>query len=161
VTRNAGASIFMASEDEWYKAAYYDAGSGSYFDYPAGSDVRLVCAAPGPVPDTANCSGGVGDLTDVGSFTASASPYGTFDQGGNVWEWNETIFAGSKRGLRGGGFFNLHVGPASSLLVSDDPSDAGSGEGGGFRVASIPEPGTGVLLMTGLAGLAALRRRLA
>ena len=28
--------------------------------------------------------------TEVGEFENSASPYGTFDQGGNVWEWNET-----------------------------------------------------------------------
>jgi ABC-2 type transport system ATP-binding protein len=30
VTRNAGAQIFLPSEDEWYKAAYYDAASQSY-----------------------------------------------------------------------------------------------------------------------------------
>ena len=29
--------------------------------------------------------------TVVGEFQNSASPYGTFDQGGNVWEWNEAI----------------------------------------------------------------------
>jgi len=31
----------------------------------------------------------------------------------------------------------------------------------GFRVAMIPEPGTGLLLMTGMAGLAMRRRRVA
>ena len=25
----------------------------------------------------------------MGEFENSESPYGTFDQGGNVWEWNE------------------------------------------------------------------------
>ena len=29
--------------------------------------------------------------TEVGEFENSESPYGTFDQGGNIWEWNETV----------------------------------------------------------------------
>ena len=29
--------------------------------------------------------------TVVGEFQNSDSPYGTFDQGGNVWEWNEAV----------------------------------------------------------------------
>lgn len=44
---------------------------------------------------------------------------------------------------------------ASSRSGGDHASHANSW---GFRVASIPEPGTGLLLMAGLAGLAALRR---
>ena len=40
VVRKAGAQIFLTSEDEWYKAAYYKEGgtSAGYWDYPAGSD---------------------------------------------------------------------------------------------------------------------------
>lgn len=42
-------------------------------------------------------------LTDAGANPLSASLYGTFDQGGNVWDWNETPpFPSSARGLRGG-----------------------------------------------------------
>jgi hypothetical protein len=83
VVRKAGARVVLTSEDEWYKAAYY-AGSGTYYDYPAGSDTQTTCAVPGATANTANCSFLVEDLTDVGSYTGSASPSGTFDQGGNV-----------------------------------------------------------------------------
>jgi formylglycine-generating enzyme required for sulfatase activity len=91
VTRNGGATIFLTSENEWYKAAYYSALATSYLDYPAGSNTPTTCAAPSATPNTANCQGAVANLTIKGSYTGSASPYGTFDQGGNVSEWNEAI----------------------------------------------------------------------
>jgi hypothetical protein len=63
------------------------------------------------MPNSANCSASNGGTspympTAVGSYSGSASPYGTFDQGGNVWEYNETIL--DPRGFRGvrGGSFN-------------------------------------------------------
>ena len=93
----------LTSEDEWYKAAYYDALSASYFDFPAGSDTQTTCALLGATPNTANCDYVVGDFTDGGSYSGSASPYGTFDQGGNILEWNETI-NGLERGGRAGYF---------------------------------------------------------
>ena len=159
ITRNAGANIFLTSEDEWYKAAYYDAVATSYFDYPAGSSVLPTCAGPGATANTANCGNVLDGLTDVGSYTGSASPNGTFDQGGNVWEWNETIISsvyGSMRGLRGGGTAIPPDELAASFRQLFNPQDATRDTG--FRVASIPEPGTGLLLMTGLLGLAIRRR---
>src|SRR5262245_7192578 len=96
VMRNAEATIVLASEDEWYKAAYYDAVTASYFDYPAGSDTQTTCSTPTAIANHANCGWAVGDgdpvradVTPVGSYPGSASPYGTFDQGGNVEEWIE------------------------------------------------------------------------
>ncbi len=156
VTRNAGAGIFLTSEDEWYKAAYYDAVATSYFDYPAGTDTQTVCAAPGATANTANCNSAVGDLTGVGSYTGSASPYGTFDQGGNVYEWNEAIISGS-RAARAGSFFHNASGLAASSRSVSNPTI--ENEHVGFRVASIPEPATGLLVMTGMLALASLRRR--
>lgn len=95
--RNAGATIFLPSLDEWFKAAYYDPLSGGFFEYPASSDVQTTCMMPGPSANTANCEHAAGDpfigeLTVVGSYTLSPSPNGTFDQGGNVNEWNEEIY---------------------------------------------------------------------
>jgi formylglycine-generating enzyme required for sulfatase activity len=157
ITVNEEATVFLPSEDEWYKAAYY-AGSDSYFDYPAGTDTQTACAAPVPTANTANCGNVVGTVSDVGAYTASASPSGTFDQGGNVYEWNEDIAAiAAKRMVRGGTWEN-----AASLLAagarSDNPPESEL-KRLGFRVAALPEPGMGLLGMTSLLVLAALRRR--
>ncbi len=156
ITRNAGATIFLTSEDEWYKAAYFD--GTSYFDYSAGMDTRIVCAEPGATPNTANCGFLMTqNLTHVASYTGSGSPYGTFDQGGNVWEWNETIISGSNRGLRGGSFYNPPINLAALYRPDKDPT--GEDLGLGFRVASlVPEPGTALLLAASMLGLTSWRR---
>ena len=133
ITRNAGATVFVPSEDEWYKAAYYDAGSASYFDYPAGSDAQTTGAAPGATANTANSEFIVGDLTDVGSYTGAASPSGTFDQGGNAYEWNEAI-SGSSPAVRGGAFDTLSGFLGAVWRFTSGPSI--SGHNSGFRVAS-------------------------
>jgi len=165
VTRNAGATVFLPSVDEWYKAAYFNPISGSYFAYPYGTSTPTVCAAPGPTPNTANCNNVVGKVTPVGAYTGSASPYGAYDMGGNVDQWNEQfgrdpIIDTALRGLRGGAWDAGADRLAASaegiveLMFSQEGGDAG------FRVASlVPEPGTGLLVMTGLLGLAARHRR--
>jgi formylglycine-generating enzyme required for sulfatase activity len=92
----------------------------------------------------------VGTLTDVGSYTGSPSPYGTFDQGGNAFEWNEQIVSGSYRGVRGGSWFDNPNFPAASNPASLDPSDEVNYVG--FRVAStVPEPAQVLLVLTGAA----------
>ncbi|HEV3138483.1 MAG TPA: SUMF1/EgtB/PvdO family nonheme iron enzyme, partial [Pirellulales bacterium] len=45
VTRNAGATIFIPSENEWYKAAYYNP-AGSYNQYPFSSNTVPTSAMP-------------------------------------------------------------------------------------------------------------------
>ena len=147
--RSAGAKFFIPTEDEWLKAAYHDKTAGlaaTYFDYPTGTN-----AVPGyditestNSGNNANYSIGTYAIgypyyrTVVGEFELSDSPYGTFDQGGNVWEWNETVLFGSSRGLRGGSFYDLSLHLlASSRVVKDPPSEL---RDVGFRVASIPAP---------------------
>jgi formylglycine-generating enzyme required for sulfatase activity len=162
ITRNAGATIFLTSEDEWYKAAYYDAVSATYFDYPAGTDTQTACVAPASdTGNSANCNNAVGALTDVGAYTLSDSPAGTFDQGGNAYEWNETIFfyppSLSFRGGRGGGWNNDPSELSASLFAETLP--ASEFQNTGFRVASLPEPSTSLLVAAGLLAVAGWRRR--
>jgi MYXO-CTERM domain-containing protein len=113
-----------------------------------------------PASDTgnsANCFGAGGELTNVGAYGLSDSPYGTYDQGGNVHEWNESMVLGTQRGFRGGAW---NAG-ASDLVVTNPYSATPTFESNyiGFRVA--PEPGPGLLGMTAVLGLGLLRKRAA
>jgi len=161
VARKDGAMIFLPSEDEWYKAAYYNVASSGYFDYPAGSDTQVTCIAPGAAANTANCKDIIGTVTDVGAYTGSASPAGTFDQGGNLWEWHEAVI-GLDRGVRGGCFLN----PENYLAAQGWGTSYPTNEYDllGFRVASARSVGSvpslgpvGVVLLGSLLGLAAWR----
>ena len=169
-TKNAGATWWIPSEDEWYKAAYYKGGgtNAGYWVYPTQSD-----SAPGNVvggaANQANYNNGVyavtqsasysssqNYLTDAGAFSNSASAYDTFDQGGNVWEWNDAV-SGSARGLRGGSWdFGADVLRSSGRVVIGPALEYGYV---GFRVASVPEPSTAVLVLMGVGALYLWKRR--
>jgi formylglycine-generating enzyme required for sulfatase activity len=105
VTREADWKWAITSEDEWYKAAYHknDGMTGHYFDYPTGSDSIPSNVLGNPTDPGNNATfwnngytiGSPYYRTEVGDHENSDSPYGTFDQGGNVWEWNEAIIIGS------------------------------------------------------------------
>jgi hypothetical protein len=170
VTKGKGTTYFIPTEDEWYKAAYYKGGgtNAGYYEYPTQSDIEPSNDLIDPDPGN-NATFYDGDYTiwsphyrtEVGAHENSESPYGTFDQGGNVWEWNETSILTDSRGLRGGS------GPAyaDNLAASFRTYGLPTGEGGdmGFRLASlsvpdvIPEPAT--LSLLGIATTAMLRRR--
>ncbi len=92
--RKAGATYFVPSEDEWYKAAYYKGGgtNAGYYEYATSSDTVPVAEAP---PGTNSAvyarvlwsSDWSPNIPSVGSYTNAPSPYGTFDQNGSMWEW--------------------------------------------------------------------------
>jgi len=176
---NAGAAFFIPTENQWYKAAYYsptlNSGNGGYYAYATQSNT-----APGNVigssANQANYNTGVYSvtqsgphnpslnyLTDVGAFSGSGSFYGTFDQNGNVYQWNDlNNVPGSSRGLRGGSWNSN----ASNLSSSGHPTIASSylDNGVGFRLASsviVPEPSTWVIGLAGIAcgGWQIFRRR--
>jgi formylglycine-generating enzyme required for sulfatase activity len=157
VNRNALATTFLPSQNEWYKAAYFDSASGSYFDYPYRTNTRSVCAQPGQTPNTGNCNRAVNTTTAVGSYPTSVGPFGTLDQGGNVSEWTEAHFALGERILRGGEFVDTSsaFGADTAYHIAVTAEDQSIG----FRLASIPEPSTDMLMLGGVLGLACSRAR--
>ena len=146
-TKNAGAQVYIPTENEWYKAAYYNAANTSYSLYPNGQNTITTADA--------NYNNSGGSTTNVGTYSSDPSSYGTFDQGGNVWEWNDEVIDSSSRWLRGGSFNNNESNLRASYRVNYDPTFENNRVG--FRVASVPEPTS--LLLTMLAGGVMLARR--
>ena len=134
-------TFWIPLENEWYKAAYYSpnyggSGIGGYYAFATQSN-----SAPGTTiggsANQANYNDVGGSATDVGSFSGSASFYGTFDQTGNVFQWNDLDGTGDRpsRGLRGGYWFNDSGDVSSSYRDTIGP---GFGYGSiGFRLASF------------------------
>ena len=91
------------------------------------------------------------------------SAYGTMGQGGNVWEWTESAYDGlnnspsEQRTVRGGSWDSGEHKLRSTLRENVDPTV--ERDSYGFRVASVPEPSTGLLVVLGLGGLLFKRRK--
>lgn len=164
--RNSLARYFLPSIDEWYKAAYYDPNSGTYFDYPTGSNSAPTAVFSGTAPGTAvfnhSESSGPAEITLAGGL----SPYGTMAQGGNVYEYEETDYdfvndsSSSERGERGGRWGGSFSVMSSSLRFSSDPT-LESDNTVGLRIASsvVPEPSTLALAALALIPFAGRVRR--
>lgn len=147
ITRDATAwangGVAVASENEWYKSAYYNPTTGSYTHF-VGNDAAPTAEAPPGGTNSANYLNALGNVTDVGSYSQTITSFGTYDQAGNVEEWLDTISdSESVRRLRGSNY-NRTIQDTSSGDYQETVSD---NEGGtlGFRVTSlepIPEPAT-------------------
>ena len=175
---NSGATFYIPTEDQWYKAAYYKGGgtNAGYWDYATQSDSDPTAVtsgttgigSAGSTGNFANYNRGAdwnsrdGNVTTVGT-NGGASAYGAFDMGGNLYEWNDlTGAAGSSRGLRGGSWFDDVFSLLSSIRNTWAPSSVS--DDFGFRLASpvaVPEPSTYAMALAGLAcgGFSMWRRR--
>ena len=148
VMRKPDATWVIPTLNEWYKAAYHknDGVTGNYFDYPTGSDIAPSNILGNPTDPGNNATfykngftiGGPYYRTEVGAHENSESPYGTFDQGGNVSEWYETAYNTGR--IYGGGYFGDYNNDLASNY-SRYYRDPGFLEYYiGFRVALVPEP---------------------
>lgn len=162
--RHKDAYYFLPSEDEWYKAAYHknDGVTANYWDYATASNSIPTAVGSGTAAGTAVYNT-VANVPAAVNRSGGLSAYGTMGQGGNVWEWMESASDGindspsENRTLRGDDW----SGPETVLRCSSHLSVtlSGSGINVGFRVASIPEPASAVLLTAAAFPLLLLRRR--
>ncbi len=163
----------IPTENEWYKAAYYKGGStnAGYWDYATQSN-SLAGNTLGSGASQANYVTSVycvtqqasfaydqNYLSNVGGFSASPSGYGTFDQTGNVSEWNDLSgVAATTRGINGGSWFDVDwtITASASTAVSLTEMNRYTG----FRLVGpvpVPEPSAWAGCGVGLALLAWLR----
>jgi formylglycine-generating enzyme required for sulfatase activity len=168
VGREPDATWVIPSEEEWYKAAYHknDGVTGNYWNYPTGADGGVSNELIDPDPGN-NATFSVNQVrtigaphyrTEAGAHENSASPYGTFDQGGNVMEFTEAVPESDIRRIRGGSWFW-----GGTLLFASDVDDVMHSSDQfndlGFRVAmlavdpvSVPQDGARAGLRFGIAG---------
>ena len=184
--RNKLAKYFLPSNDEWFKAAYYDptlnGGTGGYWDQGTGSNTPPTAVLSGTLPNTAvygqsmETGQGPAEVTQAGGLSA----YGVMGFVGNVHEWTETSNDRTNsngslvRLQRGGSWFNgtlnrgtfSHMEPNNKTFKETgfrvamlSPSGDGGGGGGGGGGGEVPEPTSMAIFGLGALGMAYRARR--
>ncbi len=155
--KKADAKVWIPTNNEWFKAAYYDPthmnGAGGYwlhanrsgsmqsndFAVPGAANFRVGDFATTPGNNTSSATQNY--LTDAGAYGVdSQSYYGINDMAGNVYEWNDlTGTASLTRGYRGGAWdITNSVSLDSASQAFGNTNYAASNLG--FRLAAVPEP---------------------
>ncbi|MEI8213599.1 MAG: SUMF1/EgtB/PvdO family nonheme iron enzyme [Planctomycetota bacterium] len=174
--RNSLATYVLPSDNEWYKAAYYDpnknGGAGGYWTYTTGSDSVPTAVASGTTANTAvygqSFNQGPAEVGQSGGLSA----YGVMGLGGNVWQWQESSpdedltdsQSGHSGQVRGGWWFASADRLSSSVRLNTLPQQESRYYG--LRVVSldspasvVPEPSMMVIgSILGIGGLIAKRR---
>lgn len=162
-----GSKFWIATEDEWVKAMYYDPnrhgpGQEGYWTMPDGGDDVLISALPHNGGETnAGLPGslGSGPWLNVDAYSQVMSPWGLLGGSGNLNEWMEDWeYAAEPRSrtVRGSTAFSSgwHLRDRVDFSTGGTPSLATHG----FRIVSIvPSPSGIALILVG--GVLIARRR--
>ena len=161
--RNKDAYYFLPSENEWYKAAYYNRTGTNYFLYPMTSSSDPTAVTSGTNANTAVYNQSNVQGPAAVNLAGGLSTYGTMGQAANMWDWMETAADGTNttsdenRNIRGGRFESgsFQIGSTTALAFGPSTPDINIG----FRVASVPEPSTYALLLLGAGAMYLWKRR--
>ena len=137
-----------------------------YHTYPTGSDSVPdgIDFVGDPIFDAVFYDGGLNSGPNIVTDVGLPSSFGTFGQGGNVYEWDETAFdrannsAGEGRAVLGGSWKTastdlLAQQTGIGILPSQD------GDSIGIRIANVvPEPFSCILMVVGVVVLINLAR---
>jgi hypothetical protein len=117
VQRKANAKYYLPTEDEWYKACYYDPKNKKYKLYPLRDAHRIENSNKLP----------------------SKSSYGMMETSDHIWEWTESKVGEAFRGIRSDSWFQGNNRQAAGRYYSNPDLELGHL---GFRVARPASAGT-------------------
>ncbi len=177
LTRQPGAKYWIPDADEWIKAAFFDPNrfgpdAGGWWTSMNRSDTLPMPGTPGTPGATTNV--GLQYPVDgynfpgqipAGSYPDAQSPWGLLDTSGGVAEWVEEPFYSSPGVLRERGHMGSADGDPLVFLrlnstvwsVSSNPPGYLGSPRNGFRIATVPSPGSFVVVA--IAWLINYRRR--